>query len=332
MCCDSCEHHVEVTNDVQQTLRQNLSFEKTKSGPPKGRVVQNDLVALGLRKGDRLEPSAAVSDVGQFESLPTPFRATFWRASSETLTRRRNPLFDAGTGLTSECLGIDVLHCLSLGVYQLFLMALFWDLIAFNAWDVKGAMSTRAELSVMRMREMLFAWYGTEERAGRAQPRVNQFQPGTLGTFSDRKFRVYAAATNGLLYFAVMLLERFGHRLGTKLGPYQRGLQCLVRIEESIKAHPRRYPPAAVQAFVEDVGGLYAAMGSLLMPWKPKHHMVGELAARLSGGINGYQLLVPVKRRARPCVCSCEKKKPGCCTAAARNGRPVGQTKEPIWS
>ena len=92
---------------------------------PKGRVLRQGVPALGLEPNDRLEPSRVVQDVGDFENLVPPFRATFWRAAKDTVTRRRNPLFSVGTGLDFERMGIDVLHTLSLGVYHVFLMAFF---------------------------------------------------------------------------------------------------------------------------------------------------------------------------------------------------------------
>ena len=90
--CELCEHHVQVTNDLQQPLRDVMAFEKASSGPPRGRVLQCDMDVLGLAHRDRLEPSLELPDTALFESTPTPYRATFWRAARDTITRRRNPL------------------------------------------------------------------------------------------------------------------------------------------------------------------------------------------------------------------------------------------------
>ena len=243
---------------------------------------------MGLVRGDRLELSPELSNVADFEKLRPPCRVSFWRAAKDTLSRRRNPLFNARTGLDNTRLGIDVLHALSLGVYQVFLMELFWDLIVHNVFVVAGPMSTRAELSVNRIKEMLFGWYAKEDRAGRSHPRVNQFLPGTLGTFSDRHFRVHAAATNGLLIFAEMLCNQsFAARMGAKLGHWKQGLAALLRIQRSIDEHPRRFPDQAVQGFVDDVLDHCSALDALQIGCKPKHHMMGELASRLSEVLTG---------------------------------------------
>ena len=44
----------------------------------RGRSITADFPALGLEKGDRLDPSATLPDVATFESKPTPFQCVFW--------------------------------------------------------------------------------------------------------------------------------------------------------------------------------------------------------------------------------------------------------------
>ncbi len=53
-----------------------------------------DIPTLGLKAGDRLEPSDLLWDVASFEASEAfPARVLFWRVQAETLTRHRNPLF-----------------------------------------------------------------------------------------------------------------------------------------------------------------------------------------------------------------------------------------------
>ena len=61
-----------------------------------GKSLHVDLPALGLLKRDRLEPSHEVPDIGPIESVDTPFVATFWRRSMETMARHRNPITAPG--------------------------------------------------------------------------------------------------------------------------------------------------------------------------------------------------------------------------------------------
>jgi hypothetical protein len=51
------------------------------------------------------------------------------------------------------------------------------------------------------------------------------------------------AATNGMLFFARYLVGRHGAALGARLADYKTGLDALISIQESIKTHPRKYPP-----------------------------------------------------------------------------------------
>ena len=121
---------------------------------------------------------------------------------------------------------------------------------------------------------------------------MNQFLPTTIGSANDRKFRVHAAATNGLLYFGSFLLGRFGAALGPMLAHWRCGLDSLIRIQESIKTHPRRYPPEAVQSFVDDVHLHFGALRHIGIPFKPKHHLLAEMSSRLSFGKKGCIALV----------------------------------------
>ena len=120
LACDRCEHKIDLDRHQQVRVRAAMSYDKLRSGPPGGRRLQTDLADLALDRHDRLEPSAAMPDVAMFDNMPTPVAATFWNSSLDTLTRRRNPLFVSTTGLSIENLGIDSLHALSLGCYQVF--------------------------------------------------------------------------------------------------------------------------------------------------------------------------------------------------------------------
>ena len=71
--------------------------------------------------GDRLEPGPLLADVASFEDGIPPFSVTFWRVSEETCTHHRNPIFAQRIGFGLCNLGVDWLHCLSKGVFQVFL-------------------------------------------------------------------------------------------------------------------------------------------------------------------------------------------------------------------
>ena len=64
-------------------------------GRQHARSINHDVPALGLLKGDRLEPHAGCMDYAKFDWLTAfPARVLFWRRKRETLCRHRNPLFN----------------------------------------------------------------------------------------------------------------------------------------------------------------------------------------------------------------------------------------------
>ena len=120
--CDACEVLVTIRTATQaRRLQAALRFDNRRGGT-RGRIVQVDLPDLNLLSDDRVEPSASFVDVGRdIRELPLPIVITFWRSSRETITKHRNPIFSEATGVSpSGSLGVDWLHCLSLGVAQFF--------------------------------------------------------------------------------------------------------------------------------------------------------------------------------------------------------------------
>ena len=78
--------------DVRE-LRLLLEYDKEKY---RGRGIVADCPRLGLRKGDRLEPTANLPDVGSIDTIgenDLPVLVCFWRdGDSPTQTYHRNPL------------------------------------------------------------------------------------------------------------------------------------------------------------------------------------------------------------------------------------------------
>ena len=66
---------------------------------------------LGLEAGDRVEPCAALNDVGLVFELDTfPVDLLFWLPSCETYCHHRSPLFDSSIGITLQSISIDQMH------------------------------------------------------------------------------------------------------------------------------------------------------------------------------------------------------------------------------
>ena len=131
----------------------------------KGKFIRRDLPALGLRTGDRLEPSEAVPDyaiLDTLKALPAEgLTLTFWRGSQLVPIRHRNPLFSRFLGISPSSMLGDVLHALYLGVFQVFAGHLFQACVQSNVWGAPGhyAGEARLEFSLSALMQAITAWY-----------------------------------------------------------------------------------------------------------------------------------------------------------------------------
>jgi len=90
--CSRCEVIVTITREQRDELARIQTDDKRESGSH-GLVLTNDVPALGLHSGDRLEPGADLHIVGKLKALEvSPVRVTFWRVGNEVGIRHINPL------------------------------------------------------------------------------------------------------------------------------------------------------------------------------------------------------------------------------------------------
>ena len=167
---------------------------------------------------------------------------------------------------------------------------LIWDLLLANVLKLKAKKADRIELGVFRIREMLFSWYDTEAEQGRNHTRVRKFVRQSLGTPKKRKLALYGAETNGLVSFAVELLDRYGPALGKRARYHKAACRTLNAIIEAIRTYPTIFPPVAIETFCDNVKEHRWAVKKLGIRVKPKHHFLVEMAGRLSShGAPAYQ-------------------------------------------
>ena len=140
----SAEIKVVVGPALHSQIKAALHFDRRPDGA-RGRALKTDIVAAGLCKGDRLEPSRELPDVFRFEELPLPCLVTFWRRRNTARLTHRSPLLDPSLGITISNLVIEQLHTFNLGVMLQYCRELVWELILSDAWHVKDG-RTEAEL------------------------------------------------------------------------------------------------------------------------------------------------------------------------------------------
>ena len=123
--CHACEIQVLVSSlHVLRLITSHLEYDKTLSGS-RGRSLIADLPTLNLMRKDRLEPSDFVPDIGNLKEDRIPFTATFWRRTSESATRHRNPLFKDRFVTRCEYITVDELHCMNLGIFKPYISKVF---------------------------------------------------------------------------------------------------------------------------------------------------------------------------------------------------------------
>ena len=131
-------------------------------------VVGNTTFDRNRRIGNRVEPSAALPDIGKLENLQPPATTVVWRPACETMTRHRNMVFHPAYSLIpSKCLIIDTLHCIYLGIMQVFCREALWWMIVAGIWGLGSAMDETVAIAVECFRSDLIAFYKVRRRSRR---------------------------------------------------------------------------------------------------------------------------------------------------------------------
>ena len=178
-----------------------------------GRALLNDIPHLALQKGDRLEPSAEIPDIGEpFDAMVVPLAGlpvTFWRPTRETLSRHRNPLFRRSLGITPRrCLVVDALHSLYLGIMLVWCRLFLWTLILDGFWCNSGTQEERVHTSHQLFKADLLRWYPlADKRLRKKLTRVTTITRKMIGNANEQVLKTKAAETYGLLLYLVELGE-----------------------------------------------------------------------------------------------------------------------------
>ena len=164
-------------------------------------VCQN----LASKKGDRLEPSPTLRNTADFDHMrPEPgstLEVTFWRRSAETLVRRHNPIFSEQIGLSPNCIAMDWLHILALGIFLYFANCFIHQLVADDVFGPKGTTRHEREIGVMtELKALMIRWKGRELKAGRKHTLPDGLTQGMLGKRGST-LSLSGAEANGFLRF-----------------------------------------------------------------------------------------------------------------------------------
>ena len=122
--CDRSEIWVALQNEA---VHREVRFKLKNSTVGKGKCLASDIPELGLREGDRLEPSATMMDTGRFDDQSTfPVIVWFWRAPLQPTVHKRHPILDVALGTGVVTFSLDILRTLHLGVFQYWILRAVW--------------------------------------------------------------------------------------------------------------------------------------------------------------------------------------------------------------
>ena len=109
-----------------------------------------------------------------------------------------------------------------LGVFQIFVHTVLWDLIICDVWRAAQGMSVQVSDAKgdLRLEFELRQWY-KKEKAVRTKPiyEMPDFSIKTLGSRESRELKAKAAESGTLLFFAIDMTEKHESAYGIKCYP-----------------------------------------------------------------------------------------------------------------
>ena len=288
--CLQCERWITLRSDeMHKKILASLSWFKSSSGP-RGRALKVDMPQLGLKKNDRLEPCAAVQDVGEtFDNLVVdpsrPIRICFWRRSEETAIRHRNPLICRALHSSVRTMVVDSLHCWYLGIFQRYLGHVWWQIVDHNVLGVDSP--NRESLvanSVQRMRSLLPQFYRMwhEQFPLDRISELSDLSERNLGASAGiRTIRTKAAETRPLLPYTSWLIKQHPNRLPVADGLALMGLESLQSMLQVCAQGGPNLTPEEIRRMFDHLKRHFRAMKLQGIPCVPKHHAsahIGECA------------------------------------------------------
>jgi hypothetical protein len=244
--CASCEIRVAINSAaVHERLRRRLAYDKRKDGT-RGRALTEAFADLGLHVGDRLEPTTAMPDVAAFDLIRVfPAVVLFWRLANETISTRRNPLFDSVLGITRSIIALDLLHTLYLGPMLAWCKVAMWLLLTVVWGSRATTLDEHSQTAVLEMRNELLNWYSEQSEH---LTQVTDFTAKMIGTKTSQKLKLKAAETWVFLLFLLAMLRRYEPRLGDAAGPILTSGSHLEAYVRHIRDCRVQLTPAEIQA------------------------------------------------------------------------------------
>ena len=271
------------TREQHRSIVNALRYDKKKKGAA-GRALTRPFPDLGLLQGDRLEPCDSLQDVGSFDNIKGfPVTVLFWRPSAQTRVKHRCPWFCAETAVSTECIGIDVLHTLHLGVVSAFTSVALWLLLSANLYGIVGLTDEMEQLGVLKMRADLFTFYDQWDAAHRPHrcSRLGDLTVAMLGPKSQPKLHARAVETLYVFFFVCHMLEQHAAKI-TQGDQYLEAARALRQYLIILKEEPLQLSRGALQRLVDLCKRHLIALSRLNFHFFPKHHAFVHLTLRMA--------------------------------------------------
>lgn len=281
--CAACEIHVRIVSQGALTeLLVALRFDRRRAGSA-GRALDRDLPSLGLRKHDRLEPSAGCPDTFALDARSDfPINLVFWRTSQEGMVRHRCPLFSRRSGISATAICVDELHTLHLGIFQDFVLAALWQIIEQDVFGERGGLSEDAYTAkvALVLRSRLFGWYRMEKKKNPAKPlyELADFGLATIGSKDKPALAAKAAESGTLVAWARSLVAQYRHQLPRGPALAHCG-DALVEYMEATRAASLRMSARQRQATADALCKFLHFREEAGIAWKPKAHLASHMIA-----------------------------------------------------
>ena len=208
--CSSCEFElVSPSKPVMSYMRKLLHPDHRKDGS-QGLALRAPLPNTVLAQGDRVEPmDGGVWDWQQIFAEDSPTHVCFWRPRKQTMAKHRNPLFDSEIGTDVwNTVAVDCMHTWFLGIFQQYLAALLWAMLAANlSSSTSPTAENRNQENMAKLNRTLQKFYRDTEHS---DPEIKfskmELKMEVLGKQKSNLLSVKAAETLGLLHFMVTFL------------------------------------------------------------------------------------------------------------------------------
>lgn len=194
------------------------------------------------------------------------------------MTKHRNPLFSRRTHLSCETCCVDELHTLFLGVFQKYILRVFWDLIQKKHWTNSrgGTTDVIVEANIQHLKQCLFTWY-SQEKKKRTIYELQDLTKAMLGSKpTANKLHCKAAESGTLLRFAVQLARDHQHVLKNGGAVVAAGA-ALVEYLDVTRASGINISAANMQRLVDSMNRFLNLRELAEISWVPKTHLFVHL-------------------------------------------------------